>query len=255
MQIEEVNTSNKANLSLAFKIEMNIPRIEYLHNLEEEKMQEIEQNHRDWNISGSMAMEKKKGLRLTYTVYYDGEDILYTVNSFHRRNILSGGLGIAMEENLITVFHNETNPIMDKFEKIVELFPDYKGLIQIETLIDGDNVHWYESIKFGVNIEWFMCLARLHVEDIELFNISEAEFKRGFGVGCIVYDFFNNRIDIDSEFIKDGLAFNADERVGDAWKGLYKNLKELNLSDLCYRSDGGKREVKTWHSLRRKELI
>lgn len=255
MQIEEVNKSNKANLSVAFKIEMNIPRIEYLQNLAPETVKEIQDNFTDWRVSGSIAMEKKKGMRVTYTTYCDKGTILYSVNSFHRKNILTGGLGSVMEENLITVFHNENNPIRDKFEKILEIFSDYKGLIQIDTLIDNNGEIWYEWISFGGSMEFFLCLASIHTDDFNLFNIAEADFKRGFGVGCLVYRFPFDGITIDSEFTHESYAYNSDERIADAWKGLYKNLKDLKIPELCYRTDGNKKENKQWHEMRKKGLV
>ena len=258
--IEEVNSSNQANLSLAFRSKMNIPEMVYFKNAPEQSVQEVRENPMDWSVPNNVfAIKKQKGLRITYTVYYDGKDIIYSVSSFHRRNILSGGMGTVLNENLITLFHNDTCPIMGNFEKIIELHPDYVGLIKIDVLIDKFGTCWYEDIRFGNTLEWFLCLSRLHTEDVELFDIAQAGFVKGFSAGCVVFSYPNYPYIIESDFIYNenniSFAVNKDNTVIEAWKGLYRKLKDIRDPEMCFRNDGGEKERKQWHSLRKKELV
>ena len=259
MQIEEINTSGQANLSLAFKLRMNIPEMVYFKNVPESDVDKIKEDPASWHIPNNVyAIKKQKGMRITYTVYYDGKDILYCISSFHRRNILSGGMGDLLDENLITLFHNEKCIVMDKFEEIISMYPDYKGLIKIDVLIDNNDTIWYEEIKFGSTLEWYLCLSKLHLDDAELFDIAQVEFKKGFGVGCSVYSFPNFAYEVESSFIyTDDMSFavNSDDTIVNAWKGLYKNIKDLNLIDICFRNDGGEKERKQWFQMRKRDLV
>jgi len=257
--IEEINNSYQANLGLAFKTKMNIPEIVYFQNALETDIEAVRNNPMDWNTPNNVfAIKKQKGVRVTYTVYYDGKDILYSVSSFHRRNMLSGGMGILLNENLVTVFHNTTCPVMDIFENIVNIYSEYKGLIKIDVLIDKLGTIWYEGIRFGSTLEWYLCLAKLHSDDIELFDITQVTFVKGFSAGCVVYAYPNFPYVNEADFIynDDGLTFaiNKDNTVTDSWKGLYRQLKELRDPELCFRNDGGEKERKLWHSLRKKNL-
>jgi hypothetical protein len=255
---EEINNSYRQNIALAFRIGMNVPRIIYFEKAPVEEMQEIEENSRYWRLKPNFAIEKKKGMRVTYTCYYNGSDITFTTSSIHRRNILAGGLGEELAENLVTVFHNHKCIIADKFDAIIEVFPDYRGIIQIETLIDNSGEVWYEDIRFGSNLEYFICLARLHCEDAEMFNIEDATFVEGFATGCSVYRFPNVGVtDLEKDFIYPGsitgFAVNSDSKVRESWKGLYAKLKEID--DICYRNDGGRKEEKQWHTMKKRSLV
>jgi hypothetical protein len=258
MRLEEANHSYKQNLALAFRLGMNIPRIVYFEKAAEEDMNMVNSDPYGWRIiDNRLAVEKKKGMRVTYTTYYSGEEFTFFTASFHRRNILSGGLGSALDENLLTVFHIDKCPIIKKLESMIEVQPDYKGIIQVEVLVDSNNKIWYEVIRMGANLEYLICLNALHSTG-GTYPIEDIRFKKGFAVGCLVYYFPNLECNTDYDFIYEtnvgGYAVNSGEQILPAWKELYRKLKDLKDINLCYRNDGGDKERRSWHTLRKKSL-
>lgn len=261
MRLEDANLNYKNNLALAFRVGLNIPKIIYFDKAPEEEMELINSNPRQWRIiENRLAVEKKKGMRITYTTYYSGGKFKFVTASFHRRNILAGGLAPVVDENLITLFHVKKCPVIDKFQAIVDIEPDYKGIIQIEILLDGNGKVWYEVIRLGANLEYLVCLNEMHKrDDGKSVPIESIEYEQGFVAGCMVYGFPNVPWKGNADFIYStsisSYAVHKEPQIGNVWKELYNKLKSLKDVDLCWRNDGGDKEKKQWYAMRKKTLV
>ena len=245
-------TRREYEISTAYSVGMNVPRIQYLGD---KTLTEIEQISLDkqWDVVDSIAIERLEGIDCSFVAFYNGEDFLYNTVVVNDKKLLTGNQGIELPANIVTAFPGKSKKISSIMKKLSEKFleaEDFTGFVTLDVVFKEDKLY-YERIRFSILYDYLHAISSLSNMDVEsLLAVMESGEKLGKpeGYGCSLrlyeYPYGTNNKNAAYPYIEEYnlketedcyVVTGSGKTIKKTWKDLYRKIKDV---DMCYRLDG-----------------
>lgn len=222
MNIHNIQTSLKYNLSFAFDAGLHVPDLLYLNTLSEEKKKEIYFNP-TWEVIEDIAIKKIPGQNIRLINFFNSQKYTEKTLCINYPYLLDGKQGGNIGENAITLFKNKNKIGKEPMEKIKEkLNKDYLDYVSYDCVYIN-KVFYFKKIILGLT-DYMSYLVNLFHEKEENFltglklNLLDPE------VGDIVEEYLdNNKTEYNRQYDY-FIIYGTGRDIGKAWKNLYKKI-------------------------------
>ena len=261
--MEELEEIGK--IELAYSLGFLVPSPRLVESLSPE---EIDSMMGSWEFHGEILLKKVDGLPINFTAWWNGTEYIIRTACIKDKFSCDRGRGIQLPENLVTMFPTSSNPIGDKFNKIIPLLGEgYKGFVSMDVKISEEMIY-YQDINIGVSHDILACYCKLYGFSIEdLFErIDEGlEFTpvKNYAASARIYsypynpDFNKEIIDDTSEFVEGDDCFifaSSDDKIKGVWNKIYSKINTLP-DWVTFRTDGVLKARKVFAEIKRKSLF
>lgn len=273
MWIDTINTQPQHNVALAFDIGLTVPEVRFLKALSESEREEVLASAK-WTHHRSVGLiiQQLRGLDITQTFWWDGEKYRHNLLSIQDKNLLTGGQGVELESNLITLKYGYLDIANTQFSKLAKIIQSkdssYRGFVSIDVLIKK-GICYYNRIRFGVSYDFLYAMGKLYdlKADTLVSNLeSNAPISpiHAFAGSIRVYAYpyepeanmwllepSDSILKGDESYIITGYGKN----IGKCWNNIYKTIGNLDNETICYRTDAHYRAAEVLGILKEKGHI
>lgn len=277
--VERVNAEAHYNSVTAMDAGLQLPRIKILNSNDE-----IDAALKDPScyVESGMAIEKIHGPEVTFHAFYQDHEFSCRTISINDTNLLAGGQGPDIGDNVTTIFCGRSKQIIDgidqepiekAMEKLIDLAikqeGEYSGFVNI-TVTYRDGIPYYKNVLYGYTLKYMAGLLSLYEGDISTFFMDPAcrevrlSSVKGFGVTLRLwaypYDEEHNRsigegipgLEWDGE---SWIAVGRGDTIKDTWRDLYSTLAPLVNRGVCFRTDGEIKARRVFNEIMKRQLV
>lgn len=280
--IHKVNNLPLSNIAVAFNIGLTVPEIKYLQDVNEKEF-DRDYSPDDWEIyfDYGFMIKKQNGIPVTINAFWTGEKFIFRTVIFNDPYLFTGGQGMELDGNLITVFENKNKIGKKIFKEIAKQLekhaPEFKGWISIDVKL-ADSKLYYRLIRFGILYDFIFPIAFLYAEAPEFFTeftTEEKPAKHNFACGLRLYAYpfnpednfavveeYRKKMNAYSDFT---LPYKGDsgyhvahggKKISQAWRNLYTKIPEdCTRKGICYRIDGADSSKFIYNQLKNRKII